>query len=674
MTTPQVLERLALNGGHEVRRRVACNPNASIPVLNKLVRGYPNEILANPFRDLLALRDPTQTAYERNEHGFYSHYPRFPKNDGDGESMKLLVYEALLFSGRRGELEREGLSPIWRKLMALDVLGDYHPRRKPNYGKRETRFLELLTMDPDAEVRNALIESLSTPASVFLVMTENGTAEDRLFLAKKEDGLVYLAHRKIAECGEPDARRALAANPKASESVLKHLFKTNEPELRLALAGNPASKKAWLDKFFLEGSYEERLAAAQNRSLSKKWIRQSVGHGDPKFRMAAAVNKGLGGAKKLALLEDSNAKVRKVAWKFENLDLKVAEVWIEKTSKKGRCLVAETAGVSHEGLRLLARDADDDVRRHLAGRLSRTEFQHDVPINRELLEILAGDPLEEIRILSACDLRLPNRGPLFGGDSSLCVREVAAKMVRGEGPGEFLEDPSVAVRREAAASALAACSQYASDRMPLPDDLKAHLCGFAEDEDLEVRQTLAEADSTPAEALGILADDKDSDIFATLCMRQKFPRDYTIAHSRKDSENTKLNAGIVRAAGRSSNPFLRAMAARNSLLAKSERAKLRRDEHPLVRIQWAIGRHRPGRASKTVSPKIRYASILSDLNQMDDPRIAGAVDLMIRSESAGSEGFRTKLFGPEMREKMLVSAKRIALEKFNSSFTHWKLL
>ena len=674
MTTPQVLERLAREGGREVRRRVASNPNASIPVLNKLVREFPNEILANPFRDLLALFDPAQSAYEPNEYGFYSNAPKFPKNDGDAESMKLLVYEALLFSGRHRELKREGLSPIWRKLMALDVLGDYHPRRKPNYGERETRFLKLLTADPDAEVRNVLIENLNTPADVFLLMAEKGTEEDRLFLAKKEDGLVYLAHNKIAECGEPEVRRALAANPKASEQVLEHLFRSNESGLWLALAGNHGSKRSWLEKFFLEGSYEERLAAAGNRNLSKKWIRQSVGHGDPKFRMAAANNKGLRGAKKLALLDDPDAKVRKVAWNFENLDLKVAEAWVEKTSKKGRCLVAETAGVSPEGLRLLARDPEDDVRRHLANRLSKTEFQHDVPINRELLEILAEDSLEEIRILSACDLRLPNRGRLFGGDSSLSIREVAAKMVRGEGPGEFLGDPSVAVRREAAASALSACSQCVSDRIPLPEDLKSHLCGFAADEDLEIRRTLAEADSTPSEALGILADDEDSHIFATLCMRSRFPRDYTISRSKTRGENTKLNAETVRAAGRSSNPFLRAMAARNSLLAKSERERLERDEHPLVRIQWAIGRSGSKRNGGSVCAKVRYESLLSDSNLKNDPRIAGALDFMIRSESAGSKGFRTKLFGPEMRERMLVSAKRIALEKFNSSFTHWKQL
>lgn len=116
-------------------------------------------------------------------------------------------------------------------------------------------ILQSLAFSPHAQVRMQVRDAVVRSESLMLFWAEQGSVEERLWLAGLEL-LPYPLQTILSQNDESEVRCALARNPKLDDRIADYFITTGETEECLALLDNPAKKSAWLKALAQSGNPE----------------------------------------------------------------------------------------------------------------------------------------------------------------------------------------------------------------------------------------------------------------------------------------------------------------------------------------------------------------------------------------------------------------------------------
>lgn len=316
-------------------------------------------------------------------------------------------------------------------------------------GQTQARLAE----DSDLEVRCNLARNsgLAAPIADKLI----GDVEEVLVMLAKNQSLSESHYARMYKSGTEDVQKALAANPKIGEALMRQICREEPaksaqimgglsarsragatsltapviPSAKIALAGNSALPPDLQTLLLNSDAHQEvLLALAGNASLAEKLQEELAMHKDAKVREKLAGNDQVDQDILRSMLTDSSARVRAALlhdWFMDSaMELQLAQ---DSSVTVRRAAAARERGSKTVQV-LLARDPDPSVRKALLERDGNFWFEV-CPLAQE---ILAHDNDPDVRQgLAGYSHLAPTAQGTLAVDASVAVRKALAQRESG---------------------------------------------------------------------------------------------------------------------------------------------------------------------------------------------------------------------------------------------------
>ncbi len=270
-TPPGTLMRLMENENAKVRAAVAINPNLTPREIQKLLQDSSGEVAAtlagNP-----ALRPQHQAVLAM--HAEPSVRVALIRNSNlDTPILIALTTDSspvvrctLVAQAKAPDELLEFWADCDREEIQLALL---QRRNLPD------SVLESLWLSPHASVRKRLCAIVSPGKPQMLYLIENGTIEERVWLASF-DTLPPSLQKYLSRDSDEKVRCTLARNPALDESIAECFITTGETPECLALLENPALKKSWISAMAAGGNPDIISALMYDHRIDSSLINELV--------------------------------------------------------------------------------------------------------------------------------------------------------------------------------------------------------------------------------------------------------------------------------------------------------------------------------------------------------------------------------------------------------------
>lgn len=486
-TPAAVLAQLSEANEVEIRRAVALNPNALLPVLGRLAGEFPGEFLRNPVLPILNMTRPgfikelpflawasllrfeqlspawfqqikTDIRYQRNQDAIWKLLQLHVNLIGTTRKVIVLPY-----------FDQRGRQ--WKAIIQDELKRDLQAAPRPAAlavgDEMDLFWLFVLLMPPAVPMLKAQwIQAARTSERQAGLMLASSVAIG-------EKTLTRLTHEKSLF-----VRCQVARHPRTSAKILGRLASSRHPEVRSAVASNPRAPAGLISTLLADSQASVRRAAISHPSLtSEDYEIMALDH-ESSVRAALAALHLLDNTLFARLAGDPAATVR--------------------------AAVARNLHAPQELLTILARDGESSVRAAVAG---------NPCLSTEMYVALLNDPAETVRARLAGNARLSEQNAArLAQDSSLLV--LASLAANPRAPLSLLEQlwqtGEMEVRRGLARN----------PRLSL--DLLAQL---ARQGDARVRAAVAAHKRTPPEVLRELAREDRREIWLALASNPHAPLD-----------------------------------------------------------------------------------------------------------------------------------------------------
>lgn len=365
-TPHTILARLACHWDPVVRRAVAHNPNADLPLLQKLASEFPDEFLTNPQIPLLILTSPNFINQFTLHLWFYlarsEHIPSLwlDRFQQEKPRRRSAMEEDLVQILQQSYVRLAGeVTPGWEQ-QAEAAIGQYRQSKIRHQADGNTFGSPLLLQ----------LCHLALP-QIF--------AYDHFLQYKNECSLSMLLHGRIP---------GLTASHMASWDKKAPINDTLHREFQRLLASRIDASEEILIKLAQSEYPDVRRAVARNTATPTHLLQQLALDPDEKVRMYIATQPHLTPSIYHSLAQDERAPVRAAVARNEHVPQALLRSLATDRKPKVRMALASNPTLPPEIFPRLAHDKHWRVRAHLAA-------NPHLPL--PLLEHFASDPLVEIR-------------------------------------------------------------------------------------------------------------------------------------------------------------------------------------------------------------------------------------------------------------------------------------
>lgn len=372
---PELLEELASHESKAVRKAVTANPNTPTKILLKLGVYFPQELLANPAFNLLALEDinivQNITLDTLSSLIQQPRIPRFILDYAANHKDKIIAYMARMSVVISGELTEK-----WHEEAKIII--------------RETPLkYDILNLDFDNKEfeKNIIASQLLTNFIEFIPSIIFNNLEFRNNLGKNHNTKPTLL-RQLAHDSTRWIRNSVAKNPNTPLDVLELLSRDRNYMVRRDVVDNPNTPVEIIESLANDSSTEVRMWVGRNPKTPPDKLELLANDRSERVRMQVAGNPKTPIDKLELLVNDDDFQVSRLAAKNSNTPVKILESLAKDSREDKRQDIAENVGTPINVLELLAADSDRWIRFYVA-------TNPNTPTN--ILELLANDSDNSVR-------------------------------------------------------------------------------------------------------------------------------------------------------------------------------------------------------------------------------------------------------------------------------------